>query len=481
MKFDLKILIVEDSDSFRESILQLLGVYMDVEGVATLQHAQETLQKSNFDVVVLDKRLPDGDGTSLISGIKNDNPNTVVMILTEDGEQNSANKCLMLGADDYVVKSKFALTDLLIRIPFVVERTADKRSLLSLKEQIRDAFKYEIIGGSPLTAQLREQILSLKGTLSHVLITGESGTGKELIARRLNALSENKKRQLVVINCGAIPENLVEEELFGHQKGSFTGADQDKPGKFELAHNGDVFLDEIGDLPYEAQSKILRVIQDGSYFRVGGTKPIRVSCRVIAATNRNIEEMVRQKQFREDLFYRLNIVRIQTTPLRFRMADISALAQHFCRELGGPWLTISEGAVKKLSTHQWPGNIRELRNTVERGFLRVRHRILSNPNALKVIDSEDIFFDHVTGPAADIRLIEEKLPTELSSLSPTAYEEFMSAAERAFLSSALAVTNGNAQETGVRLGMARSTIFKRLTYLGIPRRPYGVNGKVSQE
>ena len=472
MKSDLKILIVEDSEAFRESVIQLLGVYMDIEGAANLKEAKEALQTQTYDVVILDKRLPDGDGTTLIKGIKEDNPNTIVIILTEDKEANSGKKCMMLGADDYVVKSEGGLADLLIRIPFVVERAADTRSLVSLKEQIRVAFKYEIIGNAPSTAALREQILSVRGAMSNFLITGESGTGKELIARRINALSDGKQRPLVVLNCAAIPENLVEEELFGHQKGTFTGAFSDKPGKFELAHNGDIFLDEIGDLPYDAQSKILRVIEDGTYFRVGGTKPIHTTCRVIAATNRNLEEMVRQKQFRQDLFYRLSVIRIQTTPLRDRIADIPALAQHFCRSLDGPALKISERAVRKLMRHEWPGNIRELGNSIERAYLRVKHRTGNGARGVKQIEGEDISFDVVSGPAADIRALESTLPTELSDLNDGSYAAFMDAAERAYFTSAISATNGNAAEAATRLGLARSTVFKRLAYLGIERRPY---------
>lgn len=472
MKSELKILIVEDSDAFRESVVQLLGVYMDIDDMADLKSAKEALKTKTYDVVILDKRLPDGDGTTLIKGIKEDNPNTVVIILTEDKEANSGKRCMMLGADDYVVKSEGGLADLLIRIPFVVERAADTRSLISLKEQIRTAFKYEIIGSSQTTAELREQILSVKGAMSNFLITGESGTGKELIARRINALSDGKQRPLVVLNCAAIPESLIEEELFGHQKGTFTGAISDKPGKFELAHNGDIFLDEIGDLPYEAQSKILRVIEDGTYFRVGGTKPIHTNCRVIAATNKNLEEMVMLKQFRQDLFYRLSIIRIHTTPLRDRLADIPSLAQHFCRGLDGPALKISDRAIRKLMQHEWPGNIRELGNSIERAFLRVRHRTKNGLLGIKQIEADDISFDHVSGPAADIRTLESKLPTELPDLSNGSYAAFMDAAERAYFTSALTVTHDNAQEVAARLGLARSTIFKRLAHLGIERRTY---------
>lgn len=473
MKSELQILIVEDSDAFRESVTQLLGVYMDVSGAPDLATAKDILAAQTFDVVILDKRLPDGDGTSLIKGIKDDNPNTVVIVLTEDNEVNSGKRCIALGADDYVVKSQGGLADLLIRIPFVVERAADMRSLVSLKEQVRAAFKYEIIGNSASTAALREQILSLKGTMSNFLITGESGTGKELIARRIHALgAEGKERPFVVLNCAAIPENLIEEELFGHQKGTFTGAIADRPGKFELAHHGDIFLDEIGELPFDAQSKILRVIEDGTYFRVGGTKPIHTSCRIIAATNQNLETMVRQKKFRQDLFYRLSVIRIETTPLRERQVDLAALSRHFCRGFDGPGLQISERAIKKLEGHEWPGNIRELRNAIERAFIRVRHRTANGRLAPKVIEAEDLSFDQVTGPAAEIRALEARLPATLDDVIKGSYKEFMHSAEKAFMISALEAANQNVAEVAARLEIPRSTLFKHLDRLGIDRRPY---------
>jgi DNA-binding NtrC family response regulator len=475
MKSDFKILLVEDSQSFRDQVVQLLGAYNDIDGVGDLRTAREAIQQSAYDVVILDKGLPDGDGITLIPEIKAEHPNTVVIMLTADGDSTSVKKCMAAGADDYVVKSENVVVDLLVRIPFVVERQADSRRLRSLKEQVREAFKYEIIGKSRPTMELREHILSVKSaTSSHFLITGESGTGKELIARRLNALVEGKQRQLVTINCSAIPENLIEEELFGHQKGTFTGATDDKPGKFELAHNGDLFLDEIGDLPYEAQGKLLRVVQDGAFFRVGGTKPIQVNCRVIAATNKDLEEMVRKKQFREDLFYRLNVVRIRTTPLRSRMEDVSDLAKHMALQLGGVSISVSNQAVQRLMQHTWPGNIRELRNTIERSILRARHRVSGQTNSGTPlsIEPEDIILDFISGPGAEIRKLESTLPLDVSDLSEEKYRNFMDAAEREYFLAALNTTKGNAVEAGLRVGMARSTVFRKLALLGISRRQY---------
>ena len=465
MKSDLKILLVEDSDSFRESVKQILGVYCDVDEAANLASARESLKKSNYDVIILDKGLPDGTGTQLIPEIKSEHPNSVVIVLTTDSDWNNVKKCLANGADDYVVKSENVVPDLLVRIPFVVERAADSRRLRSLKDQVREAFKYEIIGKSRPTLELRENILSVSGAMTNYLITGESGTGKELIARRVSALAK-EKRHLVVINCGAIPPTLIETELFGYQKGAFTGATANKEGKFELAHNGDIFLDEIGDLPYEAQTKLLRVIQDGCFFRVGGNTPIKVSCRVIAATNKNLEEMVRKKQFREDLYYRLNIIRIQTTPLRSRIEDVTDLAHHFTLQLGGVGLSISDRAVNKLLQYSWPGNIRELRNTIERAILRTKFR---NSNQ---VDPEDISLEQMNGFDSGIRKLETLIPESSSDLSEDAYQAFLNAAEREYLLAAIEASNGNALEAGIKLGLARSTIFKKLAQLNIPRRVY---------
>ncbi len=467
MKTDFKILLIEDSASFRESLVQLLGVYNDVEEASNLETAREIFKKNSYEIVILDRTLPDGNGISLIPEIKAENPNTVVIILTSDSDFNSVKKCLSAGADDYVVKSENIIADLLIRIPYVVERAAEKRQLLNLKEQVRAAFKHELIGKSLAMAELRASILSLKNTNSHVLITGESGTGKELIARRLNVIEDERTRPFIAVNCGAIPENLVESELFGHMKGSFTGAITNKPGKFELAHNGDLFLDEIGDLPLSSQVKLLRVIQDGQFFRIGALKPSYANCRIIAATNKNIEEQVKKGKFREDLYYRLNVIRIQSIPLRARQEDIPDLAKFFILQLGGPSYTISEKSITRLLQHNWPGNIRELRNTIERAILKARQK------QSKEIVPEDIVLDQRTGLGMGIQKLEALLPTDLQDLTETRYNNFLEIAEQEFLKAALNISHGSAADVGTRLGFARSTIFKKLAHLGISRRPYG--------
>jgi DNA-binding NtrC family response regulator len=466
LKSAFRILLVEDMESFRGAVSQLLGVYNDVAEADSLASARSILQRETFDVVVLDKGLPDGDGTELLPEIKSAHPNTVVIVLTSDSDFSAVKHCISRGADDYVVKSENVIPDLLVRIPIAVSKAASSRKLKNLEQLVKDAFKYEIVGKSQSTLELRESVFNLKGTSSHVLITGETGTGKELIARRLNSIEDDRTRPFVAVNCGAIPENLVESELFGHKKGSFTGAINDRAGKFELANNGDLFLDEIGELPLAAQVRLLRVIQEGEVTRVGDQRIIRVNCRIIAATNCDLSKMVRAGKFREDLYHRLNVVRIATTPLRERTTDISDLAKTFTLQIGGPNFKISDTAIRILRDYTWPGNIRELRNSIERAIISTRRR-----KSIEVI-ADDITLDKPSETYAHrLRKFEASLPETLEDLTPEKYAEFLKVIEREYLSVGLRLANGNAVDLGRRIGLARSTIFKRLKELSVAVMP----------
>lgn len=462
MKSAFKILLVEDMESFRGAVSQLLGVYNDIIEADSLSAARTILQKETFDVVILDKGLPDGDGIGLLSEIKSTQPNTVVVMLTSDSDFMSVKHCIARGADDYVVKSENIVPDLLVRIPIAVSKAAATRRLQNLEQLVREAFRYEIVGKSPSTMELREAILSLKGSGAHVLITGESGTGKELVARRLNSIEDDRNRPLVTLNCGAIAESLIESELFGHKKGAFTGAIQDRPGKFEQANGGDLFLDEVGELPLASQVRLLRAIQEGEVCRLGDNRTIRVSCRIIAATNRNLEQMVREGKFREDLYHRLNVVRLATTPLRLRLSDISDLAMMFTLQVGGPNFKVSDKAIKALKDYDWPGNIRELRNAIERAIISAKRR-----------KSNEITFEDVAiqNPSESVlqrmRKLEASLPSQASELTPTHYRDFLEALEREYLKTAMELTNGSAIEISSRLGLARSTTFKKLKELRV--------------
>ncbi len=471
MGSNFKILLVEDMQSFREAVSQLLGVYNDVDEADCLSAARSLLYKNSYDVVILDKGLPDGDGISLISEIKDQNPNSVIIILTSDSDFSSVKHCMARGADDYVIKSENVVPDLLVRIPVAVSKAASNRRLENLEQQVRDAFRYEIVGKSASTMELREYILSLKGTKANVLITGESGTGKELVARRLNAIEDDGKRPFVALNCGAIPETLIESELFGHKKGAFTGATHDRPGKFEMAHRGDIFLDEIGEMPMSAQVRLLRVLQEGEVTRIGESRSIKVSCRIIAATNKNLEEMVRKGKFREDLYHRLNVVRINTTPLRDRMSDIVDLAKLFTLQIGGSNFKITTSAITALADHDWPGNIRELRNAIDRAVISARRR-----GSVELV-FEDI---NIGAPVNDLvyrtRRIEAALPGDYSDLTPQKYADFLITAHKEYMRSALEVTRGNLIDLANRIGMSRATIFRKISELGLKVK----NGNVTE-
>jgi DNA-binding NtrC family response regulator len=466
MNNNFRILLVEDAESFRGAVKQLLGVYNDVDEADSLASARRALQAHLYDVVVLDKGLPDGDGISLIDEIKEQAPNTVVIVLTSDSDFGSIRHCITRGADDYVIKTENVVPDLLVRIPVTVSKAASHRHLKYLEQQVKEAFRYEIVGKSPSTMQLRETILGLKGSGAHVLITGESGTGKELVARRLHAV-EGGKRPFVAINCGAIHENLIESELFGHKKGAFTGAIQDRIGQLEAANNGDVFFDEIGELPLTAQAKLLRFIQEGEFTRVGENRVIHVKVRVIAATNQNLEKMVSTGLFREDLYHRLNVVRITTACLRGRLEDIPDLAQLFVLQIGGPNFKIGDRAQYALKNYDWPGNIRELRNAIERSVISARQR-----KSFEVGYDDIIIHNTMKGPAYELRKIEASLPAKVADLTPKNYRDFLEAAEKAYFQSALEAAGGNAEDLAHRIDLGRSTIFKKIKDLGCKEKSF---------
>ncbi len=466
-----RILQVEDSESFRGAVALLVGVYNDIEGVATIAEGRKALEGNPYDVVLLDRYLPDGDGLDLIAEIKRENRNTAVIIVTSDNDFNTVKRAISAGADDYVVKTVNAPADLLIRIPFAVSKLAKERKLSSLEARVKQHVRQEMIGRSPKLMEVRNSIFSLKGAMTSVLITGESGSGKELVAQMLHSVEPDstRERPFVEVNCAEIQESLSRSDLFGHDRGAFTDAKESKPGLFELAHNGDLFLDEIGDLPYDAQGKLLRVIQNGKMYRVGGTKPIEVSCRVIAATHRDLEDMVSKKKFRQDLYYRLNVAQIKTPPLRERKEDIEDLAKFFALEFIGANAVFTDRALQRLKDHDWPGNIRELRNTIERAGL------LMKPRKAFRVEDEDIKIDQpLTGPDAGLRRMELALPQSLAELTEKTFSEFQELAQREYIRVALRHTEGSVAEVASRIGLGRSTLFRRIAQMGLQRRSYGL-------
>ena len=366
-----RILVVDDEESLRD----LLGIMLRKEGYDVFAApdragAARALARDSFDMVITDVKLPDGDGIEILRHVKAGSPETAVIVMTAYGSTETAVAALKLGAHDYLVKP-FDVDELKIVVRNALEREQLAQENRLLKAEFRSQYGIDrIIGVSPAMAAVFEMIRSIAGTSSTVLITGESGTGKELAAKAIHALSPRRDASFVSVNCGAMPETLLESELFGHVKGAFTDAHQNKKGLFEVAHRGTLFLDEVGETPMPMQVKLLRALQEKRVRRLGGTEEIETDVRVVVATNSPLEELVRAKRFREDLFYRVNVIPIRMPPLRERREDIPLLAEHFLKryseQMGKVVATVSDEAMRALLKYPWPGNVRELENVIER-------------------------------------------------------------------------------------------------------------------
>ncbi len=377
-----RILVVDDEQSMRE----LLAIMLKKEGfdVVTAESravAAAVLGQGPVGMVITDVKLPDGDGIEILRHVKAASPETVVIVMTAYGSTETAVAALKLGAHDYLQKP-FDVDELKIVVRNALERQELREENLRLKAELgRQHGLDQVIGVSPSMAALFEMVRSIAPTGSTVLITGESGTGKELVAGAIHALSPRRDGPFVSVNCGALPDTLLESELFGHMKGSFTDAHQNKKGLFEAAHRGTLFLDEVGETSPSMQVKLLRALQEKKIRRVGSTEEVEVDVRVLSATNVPLETLVRERRFREDLFYRLQVIPIRTPPLRERREDIPLLADHFMRryaqEMGKKVAKISDQALGLLSRYAWPGNVRELENVMERAVaLEVTEAIL---------------------------------------------------------------------------------------------------------
>jgi two-component system response regulator PilR (NtrC family) len=366
-----RILVVDDEESMR----QLLEIALGKEGYrVTLAEsgtkATDLIDKSSYDLVISDIKMPDMTGVEVLRHVKETDPSVPVIMVTAYASAETAVEALRLGAYDYLTKP-FKIEELKSNIRNALERVRLKRENETLKRELKKTHGLDsMLGRSPVMNELFEHIKSVAVTNSTVLITGESGTGKELAARAIHVRSPRANEPFVSINCGAVPETLLESELFGHIKGSFTGATANHKGLFEVAHRGTIFLDEIGEMSTTMQVKLLRVLQEKRIRRIGATEEIEVDVRIIAATNKDLERSVAEKSFREDLFYRLNVIPIHMPPLRDRREDIALLAESFllksCAAAGKQISKISEDAMRRLEAHDWPGNVRELENVIER-------------------------------------------------------------------------------------------------------------------
>ncbi len=365
------ILLVDDEQELLTALKDVLEqARHHVTTAANAMRAREAMQNGKFDLALLDIRLPDGNGIDLLREFRRADPDMGVIMMTGYAEVDTAVDAIRLGADDFLRKP-FDFDELMVRVAEALKKRSLVRDNRQLKARVQaSASTRAMIGQSPAIKKIRDTVELLGDSDSTVLITGESGTGKEVLARMLHNAGTRAHKPMVCMNCGAIPEELLESELFGHVKGAFTGAHRARPGRFEIANGGTIFLDEIGDMSPNLQVKLLRVLQERCFEPVGGNQPIEVDVRVIAATHRNLEEEIEKGRFREDLYYRLNIIPIHLPPLRERGEDVLLLAEHFMRQFNEQKQAriegFSEAAREAMLNYKWPGNVRELQNLMER-------------------------------------------------------------------------------------------------------------------
>ncbi len=464
-----KIIVLEDDLILRKNLEQQLRQrHYEVVAVETLAAAQNALAKETFDLMFVDVRLPDGDGTELLWQLQTRPQRPLVVVVTGFGSVESAVECMRNGAFDYLIKP-FSSD----QIEVTLKKAENFTQLLKVNQYFsreEDEDTGELLGRSPNMENLRQLIRKVARTQATVLIQGESGTGKELVARALYRQSPRANAPFIKINCAAIPENLIESEFFGHEKGSFTGAVSKREGRFELAHGGTILLDEISEISPQVQAKLLRVLQERELERVGGNRTIKVDVRVIATTNRRIEEAVARNEFRQDLFFRLNVVPIHVPPLRERMEDVTFLAeqflQRFARKHGVRVRGISPACANLMQSHGWPGNVRELQNVIERGVILCSDGEMLEPAHLGLTPHR-ASAPVATTPEAAIA------PTSAAAPAATAGPaELLPLAEmeKRSIFAALEHTRGNRTHAAKILGISIRTLRNKL-------HEYGVAGK----
>ncbi len=451
-----RVLIVDDEPGVRMSVCMALKEGFDPIAAASGQEALELIAAAPVDVVLLDIVMPGMDGMQVLEEIRTRWPKIPVVMLTATKTYKTAVEAMKLGAFDYVAKP-FDVEELRVILEKATENAALVREVEELRSEVGRRYHIDnIIGRSPQMQEIFRTVLTVAPLKTTVLITGESGTGKELIAKAIHYQSPRGRRPLVTLNCAAIPETLLESELFGHEKGSFTDAHTRKLGQFELAHMGTLFLDEIGEMGLGTQAKLLRVLEHGEFLRVGGQKPVTVDVRIIAATNRDLEGAIKQGQFRADLYYRLNVVTVHLPPLRERRDDLLLLVRHFMetktREMGIPEKTLKQETIDALLRYPWPGNVRELENLIERLL------VLSEGSQIAVEDlPEQVRRADVT-PGS----IKEQVLGGRKSIGQ-AVDEF----ERDIITEALMKTDFNQTRAAELLGTTRRILKYRMDKLGI--------------
>jgi two-component system response regulator AtoC len=444
-----KILVVDDEAVVRNGITRALqNKQMDAKAASGGKEALEVMRRNPFDLVLLDIRMPEMDGIAVLKDIRANYPNTDVIMITGYPTIDNAINCIKLGALDYLVKP-FRLDDLEAVLKKAIAPKAPASDLNTHEHGLQiDSQKDLIIGNSRPMRQIFEKILKVAPTTSTVLITGESGTGKELVARAIHLNSDRKNREFVAVDCSSLVETLLESELFGHVKGSFTGAHQTKHGFFELANHGTFFFDEIANLSPNIQGKLLRVIQEREFMKVGDKEKIRLDIRIISASNKNLEESVRSGDFREDLYYRLSVVPIHIPPLRNRKEDIPLLINHFLKKFTNkmekPLPEVSQEAMEILIEYAWPGNVRELEHTIERIL------ILEDTDTIRPIDLPSF-------------ISQRQGEFQMFSEDPFSLEEL----EKKYIRFVLRRTKGRKSQAADILGINRKTLGMKIKKYGL--------------
>ncbi len=462
-----KILVVDDETTILETVSAILeDEGFEVDCAADGETALRKMDASTLpDLVLLDIWMPGIDGLKVLEKIKDQWPQVPVVIMSGHGNIETAVRATKLGAYDFIEKP-LSLEPLIVTIGNALKFQALENENIILKAKTGQGPVRALTGNSPAMQALREQIAIVAPTEAWILITGENGTGKELVAQTVHYASPRKDKPLIDVNCAAIPEELIESELFGHEKGAFTGASTMKRGKFDLANGGTLFLDEIGDMSLKTQAKILRILQEQRFSRVGGSKTIKVDVRIIAATNKDLEEAIRRGEFREDLYFRLNVIPIEVPPLRDRREDIPLLVEEFIEEfrkenIKAPVRTVSPEVIEALQHYDWPGNVRELRNIIERMF------ILSGKSEITLDDLPATFRSGRSG----LRAVSANGSGEAAGRAPCFLcDDFRQARamfEKEYLSLKLAEHHGNVKKTAEAIGIERRHLHRKIKSLQI--------------